>query len=230
MPNTEPEVPATIEDQLRDFCDCVKDDDAFSKNVEELINVTSMATGWMRTPCETLMTGERKEVISIECDDCPIEFTPYYHPFDPESFHFFLVAAKGLEETVTELEYSYSEVNGLFRVDLGLDCKCMGKECGCPTTYQLMAKYMAGYDLLPDCLLPVFCNMLEVIRAKNNCDCNCGCSNGNSNEQEITYASGDIVTVALETDLGKILVEQYKNQLASFSLVNFDQTLWGFVV
>lgn len=230
MSLTDPEVPATIEDQLRDFCDCVKDDDAFSKNVEELINVVSLATGWMRTPCETLMTGERKEVISIECSDCPIEFTPYYHPYNPGSFHFYLVATKGLEETVTELDFAYSAVNGLFRVDLGLNCACMGKECGCPTTYQLMATYEAGYDLLPDCLLPVFCNLLEVIRAKNNCDCSCGCGSGSPNEQEITYASGDIVTVALETDLGKILVEQYKNQLASLSLINSDQRLWGFVV
>ena len=176
------------------------------------------------------MTGDRKEVIPIECSDCPIEFTPYYHPYNSDSFKFYLVATKDLEETVTELDYSYSAVSELFRVSLGLNCECLGKECGCPTTYQLMVTYEAGYDLLPDCLLPVFCNLLEVIRAKNNCDCGCGCTNGNPNEQEITYASGDIVTVALETDLGKILVEQYKNQLASFSLINYDQRLWGFVV
>lgn len=230
MPIPEVEVPATIEEQLRDFCNCVKDDDAFSKNVEELINIVSQATGWMRTPCETLMTGERKEVFPVECNDCPIEFEPYYHPFDPESFHFLLVATKGLEETVTELDYKYSEVSGLFRVDLGLDCACMGKECGCPTEYKVYVTYEAGYDLLPDCLLPVFCNLLEVIRAKNTCDCGCGCGSNENNEQNVTYASGDIVTVALETDLGKILVEQYKNQLATFSLINDSQRLWGFVV
>lgn len=224
------EVPETIEEQLRDFCPCVKEDGAFSANVAEMINVVSLATGWMRTPCETLMSGERKEVFPVECEDCPIEFTPYYHPFEPDSFSFYLIQTKGLEETVTELDFSYSEANGLFRVDLGMDCKCMAKECGCPTTYQVMAKYTAGYDLLPDCLLPVFCNLLEVIRAKNSCDCGCGCGGSENSEQNIEYASGDIVTVALETDLGKILVEQYKNQLAALSLINGEQRLWGFVV
>lgn len=222
-------IPGTIEEQILEYCSCIKEDDAFSSNVEEIINVVSLATGWMRSPCETLMLGTRKEVISIECNDCPIEFTPYYHPFDPESFAFSLVATKGMEETVTPLEHYYSAVNGLFRVDLGLNCACMGKECGCQTTYQLMVTYDAGYETLPDCLLPVFCNLYELVRAKNNCDCGCGCG-GDNDEQEVTYASGDIVTVALETDLGKILVEQYKNQLAMLSLINGEQRLWGFVV
>ena len=228
MAITDPEVPLTIEDQLRDFCDCLKEDDAFSANVAEMVNVISLATGWMRSPCETLLKGERKEVIDIECDDCPIEFVPYYHPYDVESFHFYLVATKGMEETVTELPFTFSEANSLFRVDLGLNCDCIGHECGCPTQYQLMVTYEAGYDLLPDCLLPVFCNIYEVIQAKNNCDCSCGC-NGETNS-EVTYATGDVVTVALETDLGQMLVSQYKNQLAMLSLITTVNHLWGFVV
>ena len=227
MPTTDPEVPTTIEEQLRDFCDCVKEDNAFSKNGEELINVVSLATGWMRSPCETLMTGVRHEVFDVECSDCPIEFTPYYHPYNVSSFHFYLITTKGMEETVTELEHVYSAYRDVFRIDLGLDCACT-VTCGCETTYKIAVEYEAGYDLLPDCLLPVFCNILEVIQAKNTCDCNCGCEG--SGEDDVKYASGDIVTVALETDLGKMLVEQYKNQLAMLSLINGVSKMWGFVV
>lgn len=227
MAKAELEVPLTIEDQLRDFCDCLKEDNAFSANVAEMINVVSLATGWMRSPCESLLKGERKEVIDIECSDCPIEFRPYYHPFEIESFHFYLITTKGMEETVRELPFSFSEANSLFRVDLGLNCACVNR-CGCPETYQLMVTYVAGYDLLPDCLLPVFCNIYEVIQAKNNCDCeDCGCGGDNN---EVTYATGDVVTVALETDLGQMLVSQYKNQLAMLSLITAVNNLWGFVV
>ena len=43
------------------------------------------------------------------------------------------------------------------------------------------------------------------------------------------YASGDVVSVALETDIGKILVEQYKNQIGMLSLCDFGSNLWGVV-
>ena len=91
----------------------------------------------------------------------------------------------------------------------------------------MVVEYEAGYDEIPDCLLPVFCNVLEVIIAKNDCSCeDCNCENP---EENIRYAKGDVVTVQLETDIGKMLVEQYKNQIGMMSLCDVRE-MWGIVV
>lgn len=225
--------------QLEEYCGCV---DVVEADVEELIDVISLATGWTRSPCETFLYGDRREVIDIpSCMDCPYEFKPYYFPFDIESFSFSLVRIKGIEETVTPItDFAYSYTKDAFLVDTGLPkCNCKCPDCGCPAEYKLVVTYEAGYKDLPECLLPVFCNLLEVIRAKNNCDCtDCSCNQenvvydryGNIVQQNVQYASGDVVTVMLETDLGKMLVQQYKNQIALLSLNTTSHDIWGFVV
>lgn len=243
-----------ILDQLQAYCDCVKD--ITQEEVDELVNVISMATCWQREPCETFLVGARREVKDLpSCADCPITFKPFYHPFigertiteiDPETggpvekgvpfgvadFKFYLVKIDGIEEEVTEItDFRYHASDGMFHINTGLpSCKCSCEPCGCPPSYKMVVEYTAGYDELPVCLLPVFCNVLEVIRAKRNCECcgDCGCDT--PAEQQVKYASGDVVSVALETDIGKLLVEQYKNQLGMLSLCESYEGLWGFVV
>lgn len=216
-----------ILEQIQNFCSCQDADEA---DVVELINAVSSATGWAIDTCETFLTGERRELIDLpDCMDCPYEFTPYYHPFDPESFTFQLVAISEMEEAFTDLEYGYISSKGVFKVDTTLpECGCKRCGCGCKTEYKLLVTYTAGYDLVPDCLLPVFCNLVEVIHAKNKCDCGCGCEGSETNTEPI-YAKGDIVTVQLETDLGKMLVAEYKRELGMISLVK-KNAFWGFVV
>ena len=219
-----------IVDQLKSFCNCV---DVIEDEVAELVNVISLATCWQQKPCETFLKSERTEVIELpSCLDCPIEFIPFYHPYDADSFTFSLVTVQGIEETITPItNFAYSEVSNVFRVDVGLtDCECRCA-CECEPEYKLLVKYTAGYEEIPDCLLPVFCNVLEVIHAKNDCSCNdCGCDNDKYVEDNIEYAKGDIVTVALETDIGKILVSQYMKQLRMISLCKAVPDLWGFVI
>lgn len=224
-----------IADQLKRYCGCV---DVKDSDVAELINMVSIATCWMDSPCNTFLLGERKEIIDLpECMDCAYVFEPFYHPFRPESFSFKLLKISGIEEEVTEItDYTYSEYDGKFRINTGLpSCKCQRGckckcTCGCEDEYKLIVTYEAGYDDIPECLLPVFCNLLEVIHAKNDCSCDdCGCGD-KYGEDNITYAKGDVVTVALETDLGKMLVEDYKKQLAMISLCRAKKELWGYVV
>lgn len=210
--------------RLKTFCDCV---DVTEKDVVELINVVSSATCWAVNPCETFLTGERTEYVDAECGNCPIEFTPYYHPFDPESFSFQWVEISDLSETYTDLDFGYIPSKGVFRVAVP-ECGCE-KECGCKAETKLKVTYTAGYDEIPECLLPVMCNMLDVLHAKNKCDCGCGCSEERQNEEPI-YAQGDIVTVQIETDLGKMIVADYKRQLGMISLCRKDNDIWGFVV
>lgn len=223
-----------IVDQLSKYCSCVED--VSESDIAELVNVISLATCWMQNPCETFLMSDRREVIDLpDCMDCPMEFTPFYHPYDKESFSFSLVKIEGITETVTEItDFAYSETMGLFRLNTGLpSCACKSCVCGdCKPVYKLVVEYKAGYTELPDCLLPVFCNILEVIKAKNTCDCHdCDeCDNAKYDEDNIQYATGDIVTVALETDIGKILVSQYKKQIGMISLCKAPEELWGFVV
>lgn len=227
-----------ILDQLRDYCECVKE--ATDEDVAELISVVSMATGWMRSPCENFLLDDRTEVIDLpSCSDCPIEFEPYYHPFDPSSMKFTLVKIKGVEETEEEItDFGYISSEKKFRVNALTRCGCTVCECGCPTEYKLKAEYSAGYTEIPECLLPVFCNLLEVIQAKNDCDCTCECGSneeaqydryGNLITQQVKYKSGDVVSVFLETDLAKMLVQDYKNQLGMLSVIR-QKRVWGLVV
>lgn len=213
--------------QLTEYCSCV--DAPEESDVQEIIDLVSMYTCWTNNPCDTFLYGARKEVVDIpSCIDCPWTFEPFFVPYDIDSFKFTMVKLEGttIEETeVTDFVYH----NGKFVINLPLpSCQCDCHHCGCDPEYTLTVEYNAGYEGLPDCLLPVFCNLLEIIQAKNTCDCekDCACNT----EESIQYATGDIVTVALETDLGKILVEQYKRQLSMLSLCKERPSIWGFVV
>ncbi len=221
----------SIVEQLKSYCTCT---DVSEELVAELVNVVSLATCWQRKPCETFLKAERTELIDLPlCMDCPMEFKPFYHPYDVDSFSFELIEVRGIEETSTEItSFQYSPTSELFRIDLGMECGCDTCECcECEPEYKLLVKYTAGYEELPDCLLPVFCNILEVLYAKNDCSCDdCGCDNSKYEEDNIQYATGDVVTVALETEIGKILVSQYMKQLRMISLCEAVSPVWGFVV
>lgn len=222
---------SVIVDQLVGYCDCVdvRHTD-IDKHVEELVHLVSQMCCWAdEPPCATFLLEERREVVPLpDSIDSAYEFEPFYHPFVKDSFVFKLVEQTGTEETLTEVtDYAYSEVDEVFRLNLPISnskCACSDK------TYKLLVTYDAGYESIPECLLPVFCNLLEVIKAKNTCHCeSCNCEN-ESSEDNVTYASGDVVTVALETDLGKILVENYKKELGMLSLCDAPEDIWGYVV
>ena len=222
-----------IYDQLTEYCDCLStgcDNQITEKDVQEIIDLISIATCWTNEPCDTFLLGERREVIDLpSCLDCEFEFEPFYHPYDETSFSFTVVKQQGTEIESTSIDYAYNTATGKFVMDLGLpSCKCKRPKCSdCDPTYKLVVTYTAGYETLPDCLLPVFCNLMDVIIAKNECDCekDCACDTN----EEIKYATGDVVTAALETDLGKLLVEQYKRQLSMISLCE-ERSFWGVVV
>lgn len=214
-------------------------DDITDADVFELVNIISIATCWVVEPplqgeeCKTFMKGARREVIDLpSCADCPIIFEPYFRPFDVASFKFYLVKIDGIEETMTQItDFTYSPIAGVFRVNTGLpSCRCKTCDpCGCPPEYKMVVEYDAGYDELPECLLPVFCHVLEVIKARRKCECcgDCGCE---GQEPNVKYPSGDIVSAQLETEIGQILVQQYKNQLGMISLCRGRKYLWGVVV
>lgn len=225
-----------IKEQLSTYCDCVEKRGIDDKDINELISYVSMATCWDNgycdSTCSTFLQGERREVIDLpHCMDCIYTFTPRYKPFVPESFTFTLVKVQGTEESSTPItDFSYSTLDCVFRINTGLpSCKCSCKTCGCEPEYKLLVEYIAGYEEIPDCLLPVFCNILEVIHEKNDCCCdrNCACD---SNNTEAEYTIGDVVTAQVETDLGKLIAKQTIDMLGMMSVCEVESPIWGIFV
>lgn len=221
----------TVVEQLTEYCDCLKQVD--EKDVIELINLISTYTCWTRTVCETFLQSERREVVDLpNCvSGCDVfEFEPYYQPFDPESFVFTLVEQNGITETLTEItEYGYSTADGKFRLELPLpDCKCKPK-CGCESTFKLIIDYVAGYEEIPDCLLPLFCEALQWIIVKNTCDCE-ECEPCDTSKLDIGIIDETTLTGNLQKHFLTILTKQYFRQLSLISLCKRRQYIWGVVV
>lgn len=227
----------TIYEQLETGCNCIKVTESniefVEKNIDELINLISVYTCWTQKPCETFLMSERREVIDLPPCSCGCDvftFTPFFYPFVSESFSFKLVEQNGIEETVTELtDYVYSAVDENFRIDLPLeDCKCR-PQCGCPSTYKLLVTYDAGYELIPECLIPVLCNALGWITDKNDCcctDCEACDDSDDAGVIDLSTLEGRLQDYFLE-----VLTNQYKRQLGLISLCNrHAQRIWGFVV
>lgn len=220
-------------EQLTEYCDC---QEVNEKDVAELISLISTYTCWANHPCETFLLEERKEVKDLPnciCDDCFVyEFEPLYAPFDPDSFEFTLVEQNGITETTVKLSsYTYSEVDGVFRLELPLpSCRCKA-DCGCDSKYKLLVTYMAGYEEIPECLLPLFCEALVWITEKNKCDCEeCEACDPTTNTERgvINYAS---LEGRLQDYFLAVLTKQYLNQLSLISLCQaYKGDLWGVVV
>lgn len=226
-PNTTEEL--TVLEQLTEYCDCVE---AKESDVNELIDLISMYTCWTTKPCETFLTAERKEVVDVpdcvcECD--VFTFEPLYRPFDPDSFTFTLIEQDGINETATDItDYIYSVVDENFKIKLPLnECGCKDR-CGCDPNYKLLVTYVAGYDLIPECLLPVFCEALQWIKFKNTCDCEeCQPCQVEQTEGVIDEAS---LTGRLEDFFLNTLTIQYTKQLALIAVCRAHIGLWGVVV
>lgn len=229
------EEPTTIYEQLHQECDCVKVNEA---DVDELIQLISSLTCWQNQPCETFLLSERREVMELpKCmDECEIfTFEPFYHPYDADSFTFTLVTQRGIEETSEDIaEYAYSETDDNFKMVLPLpDCKCGCKPCECEPTYKLVVTYVAGYEMLPDCLIPLMCEALQYIKEKNNCDCDkCETCDKKYEEDQIPIIvdDADTLTLQIKNYLIRTLSRQYRKQLSLISLCKPQQELWGFRV
>jgi len=224
----------SVIEQLTEYCDCLKTDSPrFERDVDELINLISVYTCWAQNPCDTFLMSERKQVVSVPpcLDDCDVFiFEPFYTPFDVDSFTFTLIEQNGTTETDTPItDFTYSAVDENFRLALGLpECECKPK-CGCESTYKLLVTYNAGYEEIPECLLPIFCDALQYIIEKNACDCTCEVCD------EADYTSTTSINyTTLEGNLKayflSVLTYQYRRALSLIALCENHNLLWGLVV
>lgn len=223
-----------IVEQLTEYCNCMAE--VRESDVMELVNLISLQTCWTKKPCENFLLSERREI--VELPDCTKKcevfvFNPFYYPFDKDSFTFNIVKTVGIEEeTIPITEYTYSQWDDNFRMELPLPlCKCLCNPCDCKPTYRLVVDYVAGYEELPDCLLPLFCEALQYIAEKNTCDCSeCQTCNDGIQPIEIDYANGDTITDRLHEFFVDNLTKQYQRQLSLITLCRRADDLWGFVV
>lgn len=226
-----------IIEQLKDYCDCLPDMDdlLLEKNIIEMINLISVMTCWTQVPCETFLMSERTEMIDVkpfdpcDCDGGLFEFVPFYEPVDSMSFQVFLIETQGVNETVTELSedsFNYSETFGKLRIDL--NGYVMSDNCCCPPDYKLLIRYYAGYELLPDCLLPLFCDLLHVLYEKNRCDCSACqvCDKGT----DVIVEYDDEVSENLGKYLDRLIEWGFKRQLGLISLCHKYNDGWCVVV
>lgn len=224
----------TVIEQLTSYCDCL--DNVDERDIDELITLISVYTCWTGKVCDTFLSAERKEVIDLpdcvcECD--VFTFEPFYVPFDKDSFTFTLIEQTGIEETATEItEYVYSEADENFRIALPLDnCQCQ-YVCGCKPNYKLLVTYTAGYELIPDCLLPIFCEALQWIKDKNTCEC-CNKCDPCEDSTERKYYEIDYTTLTgrMQDYFLNMLTVQYMRELSLISLCDRNRyKLWSVVV
>lgn len=238
-----------IIEQLLDFCECIKDFDreknrtTLERNVAELIRLISIQTCWTQYPCETFLNSSRTEFIDVRdikrcsCEGGIVEFTPFYYPFNPLSFEVYLIKIDGVNEEIIEIDsddIGYIESLGLLRVDLVEYVRY--DKCSCKSKYRLKIVYDAGFDEIPECLLKLFCDLLHIIYAKNDCTCDhCQACQPSSTDTMITYDDNDQESISprIETYLNTVLYNSYIDQLALISICgrrNSDSGIWGFVV
>lgn len=230
-------------EQLRDYCDCLPDVepgseqyDKMLKNLKELISIISNLTCWSDATeegsiCDTFLMSERKEIVDAKEINCCIcggtiySFTPFYRPFQPDSFRVSLAEINGLEETVMELDtsdYRYIESLRELKIDLRDYLPCRRNHCECPSGYRLIITYDAGYSDIPDCLLQLFCDLMHVMTYKNECDCKkcTSCNTGNvvTDAGIVEFTEGDLVTPDLDEYWKALIIAGYKQNLGKISL------------
>lgn len=225
--------------QLRDYCGCLPemDDGELEGNVAELIHLISTMTCWAQQPCETFLNSGRTETLSLQkaepcsCDSGVVSFEPYYRPFQEGTFKVSLAWQQGMEEKITELDpqdYRYSSNFGVLRINAGrymADCGC------CPGEYRLVVTYDAGYELIPECLLPLFCEMLQLIYDKNNCSCHDCQACENDSDVSIEYADGDRVSPEMEKYLTRLILDGHQKMMGLISLCGAGKgSIWGEVI
>lgn len=231
-----------IIEQLEDYCDCLPKklkDEVLEKNLQQLIHLISNITCWSNSECETFLNSERIEIVELpsfdfcSCDGGILEFNPWYTQIDPESFEVTLVRLQGIEEEVIEIDkahYQFSELFQILKIDVSNYIESL-KCAGCPPDYRMIVKYNAGYELLPECLLPLFCDLLHVLFDMNKCDCSsCQTCKKGDDGAEGYIEFNDEVSPKLDEYLQTLIKNGYKRTLGLISLCGRETDAWSVIV
>lgn len=238
-----------IYEQLDKYCDCLQKDfkdnekDQILKYIEEMINYVSLITCWTQVPCETFLMSLRSETFiprDIERCGCNSGITNlplFYDNVQKDGMKVTIVTREGIHERINELpsdKFNYSEVENLLYLDL--NDYVFNDECTCENLVKITVEYFAGYEQLPNCLLPLFCDLLKIVIDKNDCSCdNCQtCKQGESNEEaaegEVKIFGDPGIAVSIEKYATNLIRSGYKMQLDLISLCHKRRRFIGMIV
>lgn len=231
-----------VMEQLSTYCDCLgevepKDIGKFASNVVQLISLVSIATNWKRgnDPCETFLMSERRELFDMQeitgcgcCDGYIVTLPMTYNQIAQDSIKVMYQVRDGIQLSTVELtNFSYDPYDNVLYLDFENEDAI--KSCGCEKITKIIVTYDAGYERIPKCLLPMFCDLLQFIIAMNRCNCGCAVcdtqyedtieNSSNSDEQESVY-------LIIRSQVLSI----YRRQLESIALNVKSYSSWGKVL
>lgn len=233
-----------IIEQLKDNCDCINEKDMKSGLVErsigQLIQLISMLTCWTNRDetCATFLSTDRQELFDvnaiIECGHCEyglMDVELFYNPIQQETLKVKLLKRDGIrfeEIELSEEEFSYNPYENVLMIDLRNYIGC--QPCNCDVIEKVIVDYVAGYDVLPECLLPIFCDMLKFLIEMNRCECGCSTCDEQT-VQDLVITTEDSEQQASTFDYIKsTIVKAYSRQLELISLCGRRKRFWGTVV
>lgn len=238
----------TVVEQLKDKCDCLKETDTsaykFEQNVEQLINLISILTCWKRGSkenyCETFLLSERKELFDFKqvkscgcCDNNITTLCLYYDLVKPESISVKLRVRNGIKFSEVEIDsndISFDEIENNLYIDLS-NYTDVTNNCNCDVLQKIIVTYDAGFEEIPDCLIPVFCDYLSYVIDMNKCECGCdSCDDDNDvNIDDIVNMDSNAEQLNTYVTVRNHIISAYAQQLSIMSLCGRNYFL-GMVV
>lgn len=168
--------------QIRSECPCFADlddlpeeerDKALVPITRSLIRMLSLATCWTIETCGSLLFEPREERVELGCYNfscCePIyRFRPYFQANITDVVIEVLVENGLSTENIqlTEDQFKVTDIHGY--TEILINMRDFGARCACANECEMIVlkiSYMAGYELLPDCLFPDLCEVLRIISA-----------------------------------------------------------------
>lgn len=196
-----------------------------------MVDLISTITCWKNSTCETFLSSDREEVFDINavmnclCDSGLMIVELYYEQVKEETITVVLQKRTGIkfeEIVLTSEDFTYNERENKLYIDLsdyGID-----NACSCEKLHKIIVQYTAGYEVLPRCLLPIFCDYLKYVIEMNRCQCNCTNCESDDEDNDITEPTN------FEEYIQNSLFIAYKRQLETISLCGKTRTFVGVVV
>lgn len=225
----------TVYEQLQDYCDCIKQsdlkDDSFKRNVDQLIDMISTLTCWKNSPCENFLSSDREEVMDVDvikscwCDGGLMIVPLYYREIKEETIQVIVQTRNGVQFEEIELsneDFSFNPYENKLYIDLS--AYDIDSVCSCEKVHKIIVRYTAGFEFIPNCLLPVFCDFLQKVIEYNRCDCACNtCEDDEENTEPVEPDT-------IEEYIQRVLFIAYQRQLETISLCGNHKWFVGLVV
>lgn len=230
-----------IYDQIAGYCNCMSEIDPCNveKYLAQLVDYVSMMTCWKRKSCETFLSSEREEVFAPNyindcgCDQGLTIIPLYYtHIFEP-TIQVTIQLRDGVnfcEVLVDPEDYSFDTYDNELYINLSKYLGLAGGQCDCTKFKQIIVRYIAGYDRIPDCILPIFCDLMSYIIELNACGCTqcTDCESGSMRDEE--DFPKDENEQLIYTWIQQAVTTVYINQLGLMSLCGKKHDFLGVVV